>query len=279
MDFLSKYQFSIDVASKSVTILHSDDQHSLPPLQSIEYSTISFSGIIDLFPDLTSTLTSQKRHSCHHILEVEGPPVAFHPHRLSSERARALDTILDDLLERGIIRPSSSSWASPVHLVKKKNGSFWLVHDYRLLNTRTKKQNYPLPWISDLTHQIRGATVFSSLDLKHAFWRLDVRPSDRKYTGFCTSRGNFEYNKLPLGLTYASCSFQKFMNYIMRGTEAFFFCYIDDILVFSADEQEHKIHLIEVANRLNKCLLLETQHGQVLFWSERNHHTWLHSLC
>ena len=87
LDFLSKYQFSIDVASKSVTILHSDDQHSLPPLQSIEYSITSYSGIIGLFPDLTSfTLTSQKRHSCEHILEVEGPPVAFRPRCLSSEK-------------------------------------------------------------------------------------------------------------------------------------------------------------------------------------------------
>ena len=114
-----------------------------------------------------------------------------------------------------------------------------------------------MPRISDLTQQIRGATVFSSLDLKHALWQLDVRRSDRKYTVFCTSLGNFEYNKLPLGLTYASRSFRKFINHIMNGTEAFCFCYIDDILVFSAEKQEHKIHLHEVANRLNAyCLKL-----------------------
>ena len=132
------------------------------PLQSIEYSTTSYSGIIDLFHDLTScTLTSQKRLSCKHILEVEGPPIAFCPRRLSSEKARALDSILDDLLERDIIRPSSSSWASPIRLVKKENGSSRLVHDYRLSHTRTKKQSYPLPRISELTQQIRGAIVFS----------------------------------------------------------------------------------------------------------------------
>ena len=125
MDFLPKSQFSIDVASKSVTILHSDDQHSQPPLQSIEHSTISYSSIIGLFPGLTSsTLTSQKRHSCGHILE--GPPVAFRPRRLSSEKARAFDTILDDWLERGIIRPSSSLWVSPVHPVKKEKWLFSL---------------------------------------------------------------------------------------------------------------------------------------------------------
>ena len=120
------------------------------------------------------------------------------------------------LLERGIIRPSSSSWASSVHLVTKKNDSFGLVHDYRLLNNSTKKQNYLLPWINDLTQQIRGATVFSSLDLKHAFWQLDVRPSGRSVQLFCTSRGNFEYNKLSLGLSCACCSFQTLINHVMR---------------------------------------------------------------
>ena len=126
-----------------------------------------------------------------------------------------------------------------------------MVHDYRVINSRTKKQNYPLPHIHDLTQHIPGATTFFSLDLKNAFWQLDVRPSDRKYTAFCTSRGTFEYNKLPQGLTHASGSFQKFINHVMRGTESFCFCYIDDLLVFSKDETEHKMHLHDVANRLN----------------------------
>ena len=129
------------------------------------------------------------------------------------------------------------------------------MHDYRVIDSRTKKQSYSLPRISDLTQQIRGATIFSSLDLKNAFWQLDVRPSDRQYTAFSTSRGNFEYNKLPQGLTYASNSFQKFTNLLMRGTESFCFCYVDDIIIFSKDQLEHKRHLHNIANRLNHFLL------------------------
>ena len=144
------------------------------------------------------------------------------------------------------------------------------MHDYRVLNSRTKKQNYPLLRISDLTQQIRCDTIFSSLDLKNAFWQLDVRPSDTKYTAFSNNRGNFEYNKLPQGLTYASSNFQKFINYVMHGTDSFCFCCVDvlmfyvDILVFSKNEEQHKIHLHKIANRLNayslklnmkKCLI------------------------
>ena len=139
----------------------------MPPLQNIDYTSCSYKDIFNLFPDLTflNTFIINKKHPC----EAEGPPVAFRPRRLSLEKANALDVILDDLLERKIIRPSCSPWASPVHLVKKKDGAFHLVHDYRVLNSRTKKQNYPLPRISDLTQQIRGVTIFSSLDLKNAF--------------------------------------------------------------------------------------------------------------
>ena len=93
------------------------------------------------------------------------------------------------MLEKNIISSTTSPWASPVHLVKKKNGSFRLVHDCRLINKRCKKQNYPLPRLTDFTQHIHGATIFSSLDLKSAFWQLDVRPTDRQFTAFCIHRG------------------------------------------------------------------------------------------
>jgi len=241
-----------------------------PPLQPVDYDSHSFLDILSLFPDVTSSSLSvgHKQNPFEHILEVEGLPVALRPRRLSVEKAKALDLILDDMLTKNIIKSSCSPWASPVHLLKKKNGSFRLVHDYRIVNSRTKKQSYSLPRISDLTQQIRGATIFSSLDLKNAFWQLDVKPSDRKFTAFCTNRGNFKYNKLPQGLTYASHSFQKFINHVMRGTESFCFCYVDNLIVFSSDEYEHKTHLHDIVNRLNayslqlnlsKCLLGVTE--------------------
>ena len=142
-----------------------------------------------MFPHLVSgqIKVGKKKHPFEHVLEVDGPPVAFRPRRLNLEKTNDLNKILDDMLEKNIISSTISPWASPVHLVKKKNGSFRLVHDYRLINKRCKKQNYPLPRLTDFTQHIHGATIFSSLDLKSAFWQLDVRPTDRQFTAFCTS--------------------------------------------------------------------------------------------
>ena len=103
----------------------------------------------------------------------------------------------------------------------------------------------------DFTQKIHGATIFSLLNLKRAFWQLNVRPTDRQFTVFCTHRGNLMYNKLPQGLTYASSSFQRFINHVLQNTDTFCFAYIDNIIIFSKNEFEHKIHLLKIANRLN----------------------------
>ena len=131
------------------------------------------------------------------------------------------------MFEKNIISSTSSPWASPLHLVKKKNGSFKLVHDYRLINKRCKKQNYPLLRLTDFTQ------------LK-CFLATGCPPTDRQFTAFCTQCGNFMYNKLPQGLTYASSSFQRFINHVLQNTDTFCFAYIDDIIIFSKNELEHK---------------------------------------
>ena len=104
LDFLCKYHFIMDAFSKSINIQHSFDHNRLPPLQNIDYTSCSYKVIFNLFPNLTSLNTPiiNKKHPCKHILEAEGPSVAFRPRRLSLERANALDVILDDLLERKI---------------------------------------------------------------------------------------------------------------------------------------------------------------------------------
>ena len=257
LDFFSRYHFTINASLKTVDcemdIEHEckDDSQSL--LQPIDFDTFSFEEILQLYPDVTSghIKIGKKLHPFAHILEVSGPPVAFRPRRLNAEKQKALDAILDDLLAKKIISPTSSSWSSPVHMVKKKDGSYRLVHDYRVINERCEKQHYLLPRLTDFTRHIHGATIFSSLDLKNGFWQLDVRPSDRKYTAFCTHRGNCLYNKLLQGLTYASSSFQRFINQVLSGTSSFCFAYIDDLVIFSSDDRQHKQHLHEIATRLN----------------------------
>ena len=267
LDFLRLHKFIINAATGTIDLSNDVcDTIDVQPLPTIDYSMHSYEDILNVFPDVTSgrIQVGKKKHLFEHILEVAGPPVAFCPRRLNLEKTKALNEILDDMLEKKIISPTSSPWASPVHLVKKKSGSFRLVHDYRVINSRCKKQNYPSPRLIGFTQNIHGATVFSSLDLKSAFWQLDVRPKDRQFTGFCTHRGNFMYNKLAQGLTYASGSFQRFINHVLNSTEDFCFAYIDDIIVYSKNDHQHKQHLLQIAHRLNsygltlnmsKCIL------------------------
>ena len=109
---------------------------------------------------------------------MDGPPVVLRPRKFSTEKVKALHEILNDLLTRNMIRLSYSPWASVVHLVKKKSGSFRLVHNFRAINSKKKQLSYSLPRVSDLTQQIPGEAIFSSLDFKNAFWQLDVCPSE-----------------------------------------------------------------------------------------------------
>ena len=103
--------------------------------------------------------------------------------------------------------------------------------------------NYPPPRIQDFTALVLGCNIFSCLDLKLAFWQLNVRHGSRKFTCFATQRGNFEFNKMPFGLTFSS--FQHFINHVLQGTEAYCFRFI-----FSPDLSTHKHHLLDIAKRL-----------------------------
>ena len=147
LDFLTRYHSTINASLKTVDcekdVEHEckDDSQSL--LQPIDFDTFSFEEIPQLFPDVTSghIKIGKKLHPFEHILEVSGPPVAFRPLRLNAEKQKALDAILDDLLAKKIISPTSSPWSSPVHTVKKKDGSYRLVHDHRVINERCEKQH------------------------------------------------------------------------------------------------------------------------------------------
>ena len=267
LDFLKKYQITIDTNLLKVSIADTvlTEKH-IPDLQEIDYDSHSLDNILALFPDLISgeIRSSVKIHPFEHQLDVSGSPIAFRPRRLNPEKTKELNSQIDELLRLNIIRSSTSPWASPVHLVKKKDDSYRLVIDYRAINQKTAKMNYPLPRLQDFTAYVNGCTVFSCLDLKSAFWQLDVRATDRKYTAFCTHRGNFEFNRMPFGLTYASSSFQHFINNVLIGTDSYCFAFVDDIFIFSKTLNAHKRHLHDIANRLNaygltlnikKCIL------------------------
>ena len=137
-----------------------------------------------------------------------------------------------------------SPWGAPVLFVKKKYGTLRLCIDYRQLNKVIVKNKYPFPRIHDLFDQIRGAKVFSKIDLRSGYHQLRIKDEDIHKTTFRTRYGNYEFVVVPFGLTNAPATFMCLMNSVFsRYLEKFVLVFLDDILVYSKNEEEHEEHL------------------------------------
>lgn len=158
---------------------------------------------------------------------------------------------VEEMLCQGIIRPSSSPWASPVHLVLKSDNKWRLCGDYLRLNFVTQKDIYPLPNIFAFTALLHGARIFSHIDLLKGYWQVPMWPEDIGKTAIATTSGLYEYLWMPFGLRNASYSFQLFMNEMIRGLQGVF-VYLDDLLVFSDDPDQHPRRLKALFIRLRK---------------------------
>jgi hypothetical protein len=177
-------------------------------------------------------------------------------YRVSGPELVELKKQIDELLEKGYIRPSTSPWAAPMLFVEKKYGTKRMCIDYRSLNEVTIKNKYPLPRIEDLFDQLRGASVFSKIDLRSDYHQLRIRPSDMPKTTFITKYGLYEFTVMSFGLTNAPAYFMYLMNSVfMDYLDKFVVVFIDDILIYSQNEQEHEEHLSKVLQRLRDCQL------------------------
>ena len=160
--------------------------------------------------------------------------VSMAPYRVAPAELAELKKQIEDLLEKKFIRPSASSWGASVLLVKKKDGSSRLCVDYRQLNKLTIKNKYLLPRIDDLLDQLRGAAVFSKIDLRSGYHQILVRPEDVQKTAFRTHYGHYEYVVMLFGVTNAPTIFMDYMNRIFRPyLDQFVVVFIDDILIYS----------------------------------------------
>jgi hypothetical protein len=167
-----------------------------------------------------------------------------------------LEKQIDESLEKGYIRPSTSPWAVPVLFVEKKDGTKRICIDYRSLNKVIVKNKYPLPRIEDLSDQLRGASVFSKIDPRSGYHQLRIRPSDIPKTTFITKYGLYEFMVTSFGLTDAPAYFMYLMNSVfMDYLDKFVVVFIDDILIYSQNEQEHDEPLRKVLQRLRDCQL------------------------
>jgi hypothetical protein len=158
---------------------------------------------------------------------------------------------LQELLDKGYIRPSSSPWGCPAFFVKKKDGSLRLCVDYRPLNAVTVENKYPLPRIDILFDQLDGARVFSKIVLRSGYHQIKIRPCDIPKTTFSTCYGLYEFLMMSFGLTNASAYFMYLMNSVfMTELDKFVVVFIEDILIYSKNEKEHAKHLRTVLQRL-----------------------------
>jgi hypothetical protein len=173
---------------------------------------------------------------------------------------------LQDLLNKGFIRPSCSPWGAPVLFVKKKDGSFRLCVDYRQLNKITVKNKYPLPRIDDLFDQLQGSQCFSKIDLRSGYHQLKIKDEDISKTAFRTRYGHYEFLVMSFGLTNAPAAFMDMMNRIFKPfLDQFVVVFIDDILVFSKSKDEHEQHLRLILQTLREHKLY-AKFSKCEFW-------------
>lgn len=177
-------------------------------------------------------------------LEPGKQPPHKAPYRMAPAELEELRKQLQDLLDRGLIQPSTSPFGAPVLLIRKKSGAMRLVVDYRLVNAITVKDRYPLPRIDDLLDRLNGAKVFSKIDLASGYHQIRIAEGDEHKTAFRTRFGSFEFRVLPFGLTSAPATFQRLMNDIlMPYLDRFVIVYLDDICIYSRTPEEHLEHL------------------------------------
>lgn len=256
-DFLNHYKLLVDVHNKKLidrttslsinTFSVTTDQQSLYTLAKEH----PYYEILKDFPNVLRPLSFKEpsKHNVVHHIETTGQPLFSRARPLAPDKYQAAKEEFSKLVELGICQPSKSPWANPLQIVKKKDGTMRICGDYRRLNSVTLPDRYPIPRIQDFTYKLHGMRVFSKLDLKSAYYWIPVENPEK--TAIITPFGLFEFRCMPFGLRNASQTFQRFMHEVLRDVEGCF-SYVDDILLYSQDEESHKQVLKQVLQRLDK---------------------------
>lgn len=187
-----------------------------------------------------------------HVIETSSAPIKQRYYPVSPAIQKIISTELDKMLEDNIVEPSNSAWASPIVMVKKKDGSYRFCVDYRKLNKVTKKDAYPLPYVTHTLDKLRNAKYMSSLDIKSAFWQVPMAEGSKQFTAFTVpGRGLFQFRRMPFGLTNSPATWQRLIDRVLAGElEQYVFVYLDDVIIITQSFEEHKRVLWEVLEKL-----------------------------
>ncbi|WVZ58292.1 hypothetical protein U9M48_008575 [Paspalum notatum var. saurae] len=285
MEWLKQHKAMIDVGSRTVQLcsssgtdviihvpLHKHVSHTVNVAETrTEAQALAKIPVAceypDVFPEELPGLPPDRDVEFRIDLVPGTAPVSKRPYRMAPDELKELKTQLQEQLDKGFIRPSSSPWGCPAVFVEKKDqGGKRLCVDYRPLNAVTVKNKYPLPHIDILFDQLGGATVFSKIDLRSGYHQIKVREEDIPKTAFSTRYGLYEYLVMSFGLTNAPAFFMYLMNSMfMNELDKFVVVFIDDILVYSKNEKEHEEHLRIVQSRLREHKLY-AKFSKCAFW-------------
>ncbi len=194
----------------------------------------------------------------HVIRTGDHSPIKCRPYRQPPHVQAEIRKQVNQMLDDGLVRESTSSWSFPVVMIPKPDGSMRFCVNMKPLNNITEKDNFPLPHIDDALDSLGSANpkYFSTLDLATGYWQIGLEEESRKKSAFITQDGLYEFNVMPMGLTNAPATFQRVMQEVFRGLNwKFVLIYLDDIIVFSKSFQEHVEHLRQVFQRLRESNL------------------------
>lgn len=214
---------------------------------------------LDVFSKAESDQLSSFRPRHYHKIELlEGSrpeDLGFSPlYRMTADELEACRKYITENLHKGFIESSDAPWAAPILFAPKANGGLRFCVDYRKLNAITKKDQYPLPLIDETLSRLAKAKIFTKIDIRQAFHKIRLEPDAIDLTTFRTRYGAYKYKVLPFGLTNGPATFQRFINEILMGyLDQFASAYIDDILIYSDNLDEHKIHVKKILAKLREA--------------------------